>query len=366
MKDNKNKEGDWLTLEKYRMEIDRIDEKILSLLTKRQEFAAAIGGLKKSLGVDVISLSREKQILRRVSAGSSKNFSPGAIRNIFSEIISAARAVQHPVTVAYLGPEATFSHQAAVSLFGGSTSFRGSETIEKVFDMVERGICNQGVVPIENSYEGSVGKTLDLLCEYDLNINAELYLRIRHHLLSSGGMENLKYLYSHPMAIAQCRSWIKANLPEVKVKETESTSAAARMAAEKPNAAAVGSRLAAIIYGLNLLEEDIEDNPQNVTRFLSLGKDLTGATGRDKTSLLFSLNHRPGALYRALEPLSQRKINMTRIESRPIKSRNWEYMFFVDIEGHEQENNVCDAIGELEERCAFIKRLGSYPLGGEQ
>ncbi len=366
MKRDKKREGDSQALDRYREEVDRIDEQILSLLSRRQELAALIGELKRVLGINIFNPAREQEVLRRLGSNRRKDLSPEVVRHIFSEIISAARSVQQPLTIAFLGPEATFSHQAAISLFGRSASFLSAETIEKVFELVEKGTCQRGVVAVENSYEGSVGSNMDLLYQYELKISAELFLRIRHHLLSrEDNISKIKHLYSHPMAIAQCHSWIKVNLPKVIVKETKSTSLATKLAADEPHAAAVGSQLSAHHYGLKILKEDIEDNPQNVTRFLAIGKSAADPTGRDKTALLFSLRHEPGALHKVLEPLAQRNISLTRIESRPMKTRNWEYLFFVDLEGHEEDSNLREAVREMQGHCAFIKRLGSFPAGGE-
>ena len=366
MERDKNNGWDRQTLGRFRDEIDRVDEQLISLLLNRQEIAAKIGQIKRELGIEMFDHSREEEVLRRVISKRHGNLSEESIRHIFTEIISAARSVQKSLTVAFLGPEATFCHQAALRLFGRSTLFHGSETMEGVFDLVEKDVCQQGVVPVENSYEGSVNSTLDLLCKYELKIASETFLRIRHHLLSrSDNIEKIHCIYSHPMAIAQCKSWIKEHLPQIPVKEQESTSIAAKRATKEPSAAAVGSRMSALNYGLNIVEENIEDNPHNVTRFLGIGKNNTAPTGTDKTSILFLLNHQPGALHKALAPLARRDINMSRIESRPIKMRNWEYLFFVDLEGHEQDNNVHEALKEIEGRCSFVKRLGSYPAGGD-
>ncbi len=363
----KNNEGNGQTLGRYRDEIDSIDEEIISLLSRRQDIAAAVGKTKKNLGIETFDPAREEEIVRNLASNNRGNLSREAIRHIFNEIISASRSVQEPLTVAYFGPEATFTHQAAISLFGHSASLRAAETIEDVFGMVEKGICQQGVVPIENSYEGSVNRTLDLLYKYELKISAEIFLRIRHHLLSNADdIEKIKHLYSHPMPIAQCRAWIRGSLPKgVAIKEVGSTSAAAKLAADDPDAAAVGSRLSARTYGLKMLKENIEDHPDNVTRFLAIGNTEPEPTGRDKTSILFFLHHKPGALYGALEILARNNINMTRIESRPMKIRNWEYLFFVDLEGHEQDSNLRESIKEMEGSCPFLKLLGSYPAASD-
>ncbi|MDY6851868.1 MAG: prephenate dehydratase [Thermodesulfobacteriota bacterium] len=366
MKHDTGKEPGWRAIEDFRQSIDKIDEQIIALLSKRQEVGVSIGNIKRSLGLEIFDPAREEIMLRSLASKSLKDLSPQAIRNIFTEIISSSRAAQQPLTVAFLGPEATYTHQAAISLFGRSTSFRTAGTIEQVFSLVEKGTCQRGVVPIENSSEGSVGGTLDLLYRYDLKVSAEFFLRIRHHFMSlADDLGSIKRVYSHHMGIAQSRSWLNEHLPGILIKEVKSTSTAAEMAAREPDAAAVGSRLAAEKYNLNLLEEDIEDNPHNITRFLAIGKDDAEPTGRDKTSVLFFLSHKPGALYRALEPLHRRNINMTRIESRPMKVRNWQYLFFVDIEGHERDENVREAVKEMEADCAFLKRLGSFPAGEE-
>ena len=362
MNSDKNREGEWQDIEKNRKEINSIDKQIISLLSRRQEVAASIGQIKRRLGIEVIDLAREEEILRRLTSNSPGTLTKEAVGYIFKEIISASRSVQAPLVVAFLGPEATFSHQAAISLFGQSTSFKAAETIEEVFSLVEKGVCQQGIVPIENSCEGSVNITLDLLYNYELKIGAEFLLRIRHHLLSKAdNINKIKQLYSHPMPVAQCRKWIKSHLPGVPIREVASTSLAARMVVDEPEAAALGSSLSANTYGLNMLEKNIEDHPDNVTRFLTIGKIDTQPTGNDKTSILFFLKHRPGALFKILEALAQRGINMSRIESRPMKIRNWEYLFFVDLEGHEKDINIHEAIKEMEGSCAFMKRLGSYP-----
>ena len=366
LKPEKNNESSLRSLDNHRDEIDTIDKQIISLLARRQESAFSIGQIKKDMGVEVLDPAREKIVLDSLASNSLGHLKKEAIRNIYKEIISASRSLQEAPVIAFLGPEATFSHQATISLFGSSALYKTAESIEEVFSLVEKGICEQGVVPIENSYEGSVNTTLDLLYKYELKISAEVLLRIRHHLLSrADNIKNIKRLYSHPMPIAQCRSWLRGHMAGIPIIETASTSLAATKAADDPEGAAVGSRFSALTYDLNMLEENIEDHPDNVTRFLAIGKSKAGPTGKDKTSIRFFLRHQPGALYKALEALAQKNINMTRIESRPMKIRNWEYLFFVDIEGHEEEDNVHEAIKEMEGLCAFMKRLGSYPVADE-
>jgi len=355
-----------LLLEKLRNRLDQIDHEILTLLAARQTIAQEIGQEKKRLGLDVVDLAREQAVVERLARDAKHPLSSQAIRVIYREIISAARSVQQPIAVGYLGPEGSFCHQAALRFFGKLSGLQAYGTIEDVFSVVERGKCNMGIVPVENSYQGSVGTTLDLLYEYDLKVQGEIFLRIRHHLLSNQDKtENVDCVYSHPMALAQCRAWLRENLPGIKIIETASTSEAARLATNRQGAAAVGSEIAADIYKLKVLVRDIEDRPDNVTRFLIIGKNAAWRGLRSKTSVLFSLPHRPGALSRVISPLAKARINMTRIESRPAKGKKWEYLFFVDIEGHKEDPRIAQALKEMEEACSYFKDLGSYSAGGE-
>ncbi len=269
-----------------------------------------------------------------------------------------------PSYVCYLGPEATFTHQAATMLYGSNTVLKDAETIEDVFQMVVNEECEQGVVPIENSIEGPVNITQDLLNKYDVNICAEYYMRIRQNLISrEKKIHDIKKVYSHQQAIAQCRSWLRANLPRAQVTEMTSTALAARIVKDEPCTAAVGSSFAAERYGLNILCEGIEDDKNNITRFFVIGKDTPAFTGDDKTSILFFLQHKPGALYNCLSVLAEMAVNMTRIESRPAKTLKWEYLFFVDIEGHRDDKKIDHALRKMGEHCVFLKILGSYPCG---
>ena len=281
-----------------------------------------------------------------------------------SNITSGSERLKYVACAGYLGPEATFSHQAATLLYGEDTVLKGARTIEDVFIMLRNGECEEGVVPIENSYEGSVNITQDLLSKYDTNISAEVYLRIRHNLLSrEKNIKNIKHVYSHPQAIAQCRSWLRNNLPDVSVAEVTSTSLAAKMAGDKMDTAAIGTSFAATIYGLNILSENIEDDHENTTRFIVIGDHRPQPTGRDRTSIIFFLRHEPGSLYKCLSVLAERDVNLTRIESRPAKTKKWEYIFFVDLEGHERDQKINEALKEMEKYCVFLKKLGSYPRG---
>jgi chorismate mutase / prephenate dehydratase len=264
--------------------------------------------------------------------------------------------------VAFLGPEATFSHEAAMAIFGRSAQYRPADSIDAIFSLVEDDRCSQGVVPVENSYEGSVRDTLDLLYQYSLLISAEHVSRIRQHLLSRASQaDRIERLYSHPMAIAQCRKWIETHMAGIQVREVASTALAAKMASNDPLAAAIGSRLASRTYGLNILEQSIEDIPDNFTRFLVIGKHRPKPTSRDKTSCLFQPKPGPDTLYKVLGAVAGRGINLIRIESRPTKGKKWKYVFFIDVEGHEQEDRVREAFSEMETHCIILKRLGSYP-----
>jgi chorismate mutase/prephenate dehydratase len=277
---------------------------------------------------------------------------------------SASADVSGLSCVGYLGPEGSFSHQAALILFGEGAVLKGTDTIEDIFELVEKGECDQGVLPVENSYEGSVGITLDLFNRYQPGIFAEFYLRIIHNLLSrESDISGIKRIYSHPQAVAQCRRWLRKNLPDIPLAEVSSTSYAAKLAAAESETGSIGSGFAAETYNLNLLSENIEDNRDNITRFLVIGNRLTKPTGRDKTSILLLLKHEPGALYKCLSVLADRKINMTKIESRPVKTKSWEYLFFVDLEGHYVEMHVREALQDMEDHCEFIRTLGSYPRG---
>jgi chorismate mutase/prephenate dehydratase len=283
-----------------------------------------------------------------------------------SESTDLQRSVGGPPAVAYLGPEGTYTHQAAFRLHGREASLLPGEGLDEVFDLVESGRCVRGVVPVENSIEGSVRQTLDLLHRSHLIIQAEVFLRVRHQLLSKApGLGEIRRLYSHPMALAQCRSWIKQNLPGVSLSETGSTALAAKAASSDPTSGAIGGEPCGRLYGLEPLASDIGDHPDNVTRFLGLGKTAAPPGPRNKTSILFLLKHEPGSLFRMLEPIAKRSINMTRIESLPLRARHWEYLFYLDMEGHETEPDVAETLKEMADRSLRLKRLGSYPMGVE-
>jgi chorismate mutase/prephenate dehydratase len=286
-------------------------------------------------------------------------------QNLESEPTALRSGGESPA-IAYLGPEGTYTHQAAFRLHGRDALLLPGEGLEEVFNLVESGRCVRGVVPVENSIEGSVRQTLNLLHRSPLIIQAEVLLRIRHQLLSKAPrIEEIRRLYSHPMALAQCRKWIKQNLPGVSLSESGSTALAAKAASSDPTSGAIGGEPCARLYGLEPLASDIGDHPDNVTRFLGLGKTPAPLGMRNKTSVLFLVKHEPGSLFRMLEPIAKRSINMTRIESLPLRTRHWEYLFYLDMEGHEIEPDVAETLKEMGDRSLRLRRLGSYPMGDE-
>lgn len=353
-------------LERLRQELKETDRKIVKLLNERAELSIEIGKIKAENGLDVYDASQEAKIFKYLGKVNEGMLPEKYLKTIFREIISASRALQKPITVAFLGPEATFSHLAAQSYFGTATSFFPQATIFHVFDEVEKGKVEWGVVPVENSLEGSINLTLDRLILTPLTIRAEIFLRISHCLLSQKDrMEGITRVYSIPQVLAQCQGWLRANLPQCILIEAESTAAAARLVQKDNDGAAIGSRLAATTYSLNILSEGIEDNPSNTTRFLVIGEGKSKVTGRDKTSILFGTPHTPGALYDSLEPFAERKINLMKIESYPVKERLWEYLFFVDFAGHIDDVEIKKCMDDLRKKTTYLKILGSYPRGEE-
>jgi len=351
-----------MDIDDIRKEIDRIDKELVDLLNKRADCALEVGKLKESSTESIFAPEREIQVLGKVLAENRGPLADKTVAAIYREIISACRALEKPIAVAYLGPAGSYTHIASIQRFGDSTDFAPVDTIPDVFNMVERKEANYGVVPVENSTEGIVSHTLDMFLLSDLRICAEIFAPISHNLLSSGtDLAQIKRVYSMPQAIAQCRNWLRMHLPGVEVLEVSSTAKAAKMCHGYPSSAAVASSLAAREYGLNVISEAIEDNPHNRTRFLVVGYSKPNPSGRDKTSVVFSVPHRAGTLYRALSIFDKDRINMTMIESRPTKQMPWEYVFFIDIQGHEKDEAVRKALAELGEQVLFVRVLGSYP-----
>ncbi len=355
------------SLEHLRACLREKDEKIISLLNERAKLSLEIGETKKKEGIDIYDPSQESRIYARLSEQNDGPLTDKALKGIFTEILSVSRALQEPLSVAYLGPEGSFSNAAAEAHFGKSASFSPRPTILDVFDHVERGRVGCGVVPVENSLEGAVKLTLDRLFATSLRIRGEIFLRINHSLISKRkDLDGLKSIYSHPQALAQCQGWIRKNLPNCTIHETDSTAKAAQKVMDNDEKAAIGSARAASLYGLNIISEGIEDNPSNITRFLVLGRGDVAPTGRDKTSILMGTRHMPGALYDSLQPFAAKKINLMKIESYPLKGSVWEYLFFVDFEGHVKEAKIQECLDDLGRQANFIKILGSYPMGETQ
>ena len=352
------------SVDALRKKIDQIDEKILELLNDRASIALTIGHSKRLNNEEIYVPGREKEILDRLAQLSRGPLSEQATRSVFREVIAACRSLESPLKIAFFGVEASYSHLAAREKFGATPAFVSTVSIAEVFQEVQQGRAAYGVVPIENSTEGIVAHTLDLLVESELKICAEIFLDIHHHLLSkSGRVEDVRKIVSHPQALAQCRQWIARHLRAVEVAEVASTAHAALMAANDSTLAAISSGLAREIYDLQVIAASIEDQSNNITRFLVIGNKDSIPSENDKTSLAFSVKDEPGILYRMLEPFAKSGINLSKIESRPIKSKPWEYMFFLDLKGHKEEPRVRGAIQQLEARSVFLKILGSYPSG---
>ncbi len=348
----------------FRDEIDRIDDVILELLNKRAGLAIEIGKAKASRNLDFYSPERERTIFERLSAKNAGPFPNEALRAVFREILSASLSLEKPLRVSFLGPRATFTHLACLQYFGRSSQFIPEKNIRNVFEGVERQRVDYGVIPIENSTEGVIAHTLDLFMECDVKISEEIMIEISLDLLSrSNSLDDIRRVYSHPHAIAQCRNWLESRLENAEIVDVPSTAKAAEIAAAEPHSGAVASSYAAKLYDLKVLEKRIQDIPNNYTRFLVIGKKDEAPTGRDKTSLMFSLKDNVGALYKALKPFAEHGVNLTKIESRPHKGKAWDYIFFLDLEGHHTDENLIAALEAFQEACSDLKILGSYPRG---
>jgi chorismate mutase / prephenate dehydratase len=350
-------------IDKLRGEIDRLDAELLALLQGRARLAQRIGALKG--GATAYRPERESAILRRVAAQAGGPLPAEAAARVFREIISACRGLEEDLRVAYLGPEGTFSEQAVRKHFGGAVQAGPAATIDEVFRRCESGAAQFAVVPAENSTEGAIGRTLDLLVATPLRICGEIELRVQQNLMArGGGLGAVRRVYSHAQSLAQCNGWLNQNLPAAERAPVASNAEAARRAAEEAGTAAIAGEAAAERYGLELLARSIEDDPNNTTRFLVLGLLDPAPTGHDRTSLVMSAENKPGAVHALLGPLAQNRVSMTRIESRPsraMRSVLWEYLFFVDVEGHQKDERVAAALDELRRKAPFLKVLGSYP-----
>jgi len=350
-----------MNIPEHRKAIDRCDAQIVKLLNERTKHVLAIGEIKLKAGEEIYAPHRERAVLQRICRRNQGPITNESLRAIYREIMSSALSLEKSLTVAYLGPEATFTHQAAIRRFGSSLRYSPQKTIGDVFTEVSKNRADYGVVPVENSTEGVVTHTLDMFVDSELKIVAQIVLPVQHCLLSKCRRSQIKRLYTHPQSLGQCRGWVQTNLPRVEIIETSSNARSAEFAAREKDSAAIAGVLAAEKYGVPILEFDLQDNAANATRFLVLGRQCSPPTGNDRSSLMFSIVDRVGALYRALAAFRRFRINMTKIESRPSKRKAWEYFFFVDCDGHMDDRKVAKAIALLGEHCSYVKVLGSYP-----
>lgn len=350
-------------LDALREEIDQLDNKIVHLLNERAAIAHRVGAAKKD-GV-VYRPAREAAVLTNVAKASSGDLPPESLAVIYKEIIAACRNLQQPLKVAYLGPEGTYCEQAARRQCGGSSTYLPAATLDEVVAMTEKGDADIAILPVENSTEGSVTRTLDLLMKTSLRVCGEVVLPVRHQLLSTAAsLDDIDEVLAHPQALAQCRQWLDTYLPRATRTATASNAAAAQIATNKPRAAAIAGVQAADLYQLAILSKNIQDTVNNTTRFIVLGLSDTIPTGHDKTSLVCATANTPGALNQVLTTLAAHDINLVKLESRPSPNVLWDYLFYIDIDGHEADSRIVAALDQLREQTTFIKRLGSYPKEG--
>jgi chorismate mutase/prephenate dehydratase len=347
-----------------RSQIDKLDLQIVDLINKRAGLAAEIGRHKNDQGTEVFLPAREEEVYKHVLEANKGPLDEATIRAVFREIMSGARALQKVLKVAYLGPEYSFSHLAALERFGLAIEFMQVGSIAAVFEEVNRGHADFGVVPLENSTDGRVADTLDMFLRLpQIKISAEVRLRIHHNLLADCEQQQIRRVYSKPQALSQCRNWLSKNVPQASLHEVSSTATAAELAKREQGAAAVASRQAAVRYNLRILFSDIEDSPHNETRFAVIGHQECDKTGHDKTAIMFRVPHHPGSLVNALETFKQHKLNLTWIESFPApRAGKPEYVFFVDFEGHIEDPKVKRAMNALQEHCEQLTVLGSFPI----
>ncbi|WP_233802735.1 prephenate dehydratase [Paraburkholderia sp. HP33-1] len=348
-------------LKPLRDRIDALDAQLIALLNQRASVALEVGEVKKHFNAPVFRPEREMQVIARLQEMSAGPLSDEHIGAIWREIMAASRALEKTIKAAYLGPVGTYTEQAMHEYFGQSIEGLPCPSIDEVFRSVEAGAADYGVVPVENSTEGAVSRTLDLLLQTQLTIGGELALPIHHNLLTQNGLAGVTRVCAHAQALAQCQRWLSTNAPHLERQAVSSNAEAARMAAEDPTVAAIAGDRAAIHYGLQVTNALIQDDPHNRTRFVMIGKEPTGPSGYDQTSLIASVANEPGAMVKLLEPLARHGVSMTRFESRPARIGTWEYYFYIDVEGHRDDPAVAAALAGLGEKAAFLKILGSYP-----
>lgn len=354
-----------MDLEALRRQIDAIDEELVAILNRRAEIVVEIGRLKNAAGGPIYAPDREKLVLDRIRRANKGPLPDRTLIAIYRELMSGSFALEKPLRIVYLGPQGSYSHMAAMGKFGASVEYEPVTNIRGVFHEVSREHADFGLVPIENSVGGGVIDTLDALLDTDIQICAEINRAIHHNLLAHGPIKSIEKVYSKPEVFAQCQRWLSETNLMGRTIPVASTSKAAEMATQEPNAAAIGSRLASELYSLPVVCENIEDNPNNVTRFFVVGRDAAQPTGDDKTSLVFTTRDEPGALVDVLDALRRMGVNMSFIESRPSRKRNWEYYFFVDVKGHQSEKHLQEAIEAARHHCLRLNVLGSYPRAAE-
>lgn len=350
-----------MSMEQIRKEIDALDEKIISLLNDRTQLALEIGKLKREKDSEMYQPHRESEIYRKIDALANGPLPKDALKAIYREVMSASLSLEKPISVAYLGPEATFTHLASLSKFGSSVSYVPCISITEVFAEVDRKRVDYGVIPVENSIEGAVSHSLDMFIDSELKICSEILFEISHNLMANCTMKQVKRIYSKAEVFGQCRLWLETHMSRVELIETSSTSQAASRASKEDGSAAIASKLAATMHNLTILAESIEDLAHNVTRFLVVGRQMAARTGKDKTSIVVSIKDKVGALYEMLDPIRKNRVNMTKIESRPSKKKAWDYYFYIDMEGHVEEPRLKKTLKAVESRARFLKVLGSYP-----
>ncbi|MBN1457472.1 MAG: prephenate dehydratase [Sedimentisphaerales bacterium] len=350
-----------MSLDKLRKQIDVLDSQLVEMLNERARVVVEIGKLKSESSKPVYAPDREKAVLEKIARANKGPLPNKTLIAIWRELMSGSFYLERPLRIAYLGPQGSFSHTASILKFGQSVEYEAVADIRSIFEEVSKGHCDLGVVPIENSSGGGVIESLDAFTETDVMICAEVYMPIHHNLLANCTFEEIDKVYSKPEVFAQCRKWLSATFEEAKTVAVASTAKAAQLAAEEKNAAAIGSAMAAELYGLKVLRENIEDTSNNVTRFLVLSKEDARPTGDDKTSLLFSTSHKAGALVDVLQEFRKHGLNLTNIESRPSRKREWEYYFFADFIGHKEEENVKAALEAAKQHCLQLSVLGSFP-----
>jgi len=351
-----------MDLKKLRHKIDWIDSNIVKLLNARADITLEIGHEKLKNKKGIYAPDREKEVLTRIKSLNRGPMPHAGLEAVYREIMSSSLSLEKSLRIAYLGPEASFTNLAAIKKFGSQVEYVSCDNISEVFSRVDSNDSDYGVAPIENSIEGAVTHTFDLLVDSDLKICSQVLLEISHNLLSKVNLGQIREIYSNPQVFGQCRHWLMQNLPKAELVDVSSTTKAAQIASKKKHAACIASELAAQIYGLKILKKNIQDVPHNITRFLVLSTTDVPPTSKDRTSIVFSIKDKVGALHAMLGPFRVNKINLTKIESRPSKRKAWDYYFFVDFEGHRQDRNVQKALHKLEDMCKYLKVLGSYPV----